>query len=97
MLVDAAYGKSKIRLVQVRRGGNRHTLRDLTVGVRFEGDYEASYADGDNRDVLPTDTMKNPILGREMMGACSDRYPPSRVVVVLRSAPSPGRSDRRIG
>ena len=61
MLVDAAYGKSKIRLVQVRRGGNRHTLRDLTVGVRFEGDYEASYADGDNRDVLPTDTMKNTV------------------------------------
>ena len=34
---DTAYGKSRIRLVQVSRGGDRHDLRDLTVAVRFEG------------------------------------------------------------
>jgi urate oxidase len=62
MLADAAYGKSQIRLVQVRRGGgDRHTLEDLTVAVRFQGDFEASYSAGDNSDVLPTDTMKNTV------------------------------------
>ena len=62
MLADAAYGKSQIRLVQVRRGGgDRHTLEDLTVAVRFKGDFEASYSAGDNSDVLPTDTMKNTV------------------------------------
>ena len=61
MLADAAYGKSKIRLVQVRRGSDRHTLSDLTIAIRFEGDYDASYTDGDNTDVLPTDTMKNTV------------------------------------
>ena len=61
MLVDSAYGKSHIRLVQVRRRGTQHSLTDLTVGVRFEGDYGPSYSDGDNRDVLPTDTMKNTV------------------------------------
>lgn len=61
MLLDTAYGKSAIRLVQVRRRGGHHTLTDLTVAVRFEGDYDASYTDGDNRDVLPTDTMKNAV------------------------------------
>jgi urate oxidase len=61
MLTHTAYGKSRVRLVKVVRHGDRHTLRDLTVAVRFEGEYEASYIDGDNRDVLPTDTMKNTV------------------------------------
>ena len=61
MLVESAYGKSRIRLVQVRRRGTRHTLTDLTVAIRFEGDYGSSYSDGDNADVLPTDTMKNTV------------------------------------
>ena len=61
MLVESAYGKSRIRLVQIRRRGTRHTLTDLTVAIRFEGDYGSSYSDGDNADVLPTDTMKNTV------------------------------------
>jgi urate oxidase len=61
MLAHSAYGKSSIRIVQVRRGGNHHSIHDLTVAIRFEGDYAPSYVDGDNRDVLPTDTMKNTV------------------------------------
>jgi urate oxidase len=61
MLTHTAYGKSQVRLVQVRRRGDRDDLRDLSVAVRFEGDYDASYIEGDNRDVLPTDTMKNTV------------------------------------
>jgi urate oxidase len=33
----------------------------VTVAVRFQGAFDASYADGDNSDVLPTDTMKNTV------------------------------------
>ena len=47
--------------MQVSRRGDRHDLRDLTVAVRFEGDYDTSYTEGDNSDVLPTDTMKNTV------------------------------------
>lgn len=61
MLAESAYGKSSIRLVQVSRRGTQHSLRDLTVAIRFEGEYDASYTDGDNEDVLPTDTMKNTV------------------------------------
>ena len=61
MLVDTAYGKSRVRLVQVTREDGRHVLRDLTVAIRFEGDYDASYEQGDNSEVLPTDTMKNTV------------------------------------
>jgi len=60
-LSRTSYGKSRIRLVHLARRGDRHALRDLTVAVAFEGDYDTSYADGDNADVLPTDTMKNTV------------------------------------
>jgi urate oxidase len=71
MLLDAAYGKSQIRLLRLHRRGDRHDLRDLTVAIRFEGEYTESYVSGENRDVLPTDTMKNTvyaIAGREGVG-----------------------------
>jgi urate oxidase len=61
MLTHSSYGKERVRLVQVLRRSDLHDLRDLTVAVRFEGDYDASYTDGDNSAVLPTDTMKNTV------------------------------------
>jgi urate oxidase len=61
MLVQSSYGKSRVRLVEVRRGPDQHDLRDVTVAIRFEGDYGDSYTDGDNSAVLPTDTMKNTV------------------------------------
>jgi urate oxidase len=61
MLTQSSYGKERVRLVQVLRRSDLHDLRDLTVAVRFEGDYDASYTDGDNSAVLPTDTMKNTV------------------------------------
>jgi urate oxidase len=60
-LSGTSYGKSRIRLVRVTRHGDRHELRDFTVAIAFEGGYDTSYTDGDNRDVLPTDTMKNTV------------------------------------
>jgi len=72
MLADSAYGKSGVRLVQVIRGGDRHDLRDLTLAIRFEGDYDACYTDGDNRDVLPTDTMKNTVYAFAGRGPCEE-------------------------
>ena len=72
MLADSAYGKSKIRLVQVRRGGDRHSLCDLTVAIRFQGDYDTSYTSGDNSHVLPTDTMKNTVYALAAREPVSD-------------------------
>ena len=61
MIINSSYGKQRVRLVQVLRRPDADDLRDLTVAVRFEGDYDASYTDADNRGVLPTDTMKNTV------------------------------------
>ena len=53
------YGKAAIRLVRVARDPNGHRLRDLTVAIALEGDFDAAHTDGDNSLVVATDTMKN--------------------------------------
>jgi urate oxidase len=60
-LGENRYGKSRIRLVTVRRGPARHHLRDLTVAVALEGDFDAAHIAGDNAKVVATDTMKNTV------------------------------------
>ena len=61
MLAETAYGKSRSGSSRCCAAATATTSRDLTVAVRFEGDYDESYTDGDNSDVLPTDTMKNTV------------------------------------
>jgi urate oxidase len=56
-----AYGKSAIRLVKVVRSATPHRVRDLTVAIALEGDFDASYSEGDNSGVIATDTMKNTV------------------------------------
>jgi urate oxidase len=60
-LGENRYGKSRIRLVTVRRGPERHDLRDLTVAVALEGEFDAVHTHGDNAGVIATDTMKNTV------------------------------------
>jgi urate oxidase len=52
------YGKSGIRVATVRRSGDRHDFSDWTVDMRLEGAFLAAHAEGDNTEVLPTDTMR---------------------------------------
>ncbi|MEO8468484.1 MAG: factor-independent urate hydroxylase [Chloroflexota bacterium] len=55
------YGKSRIRLVTVDRSMDRQEMRDLTVDVSLEGDFTAAHVDGDNANIVATDTMKNTV------------------------------------
>src|SRR3954451_13589827 len=61
VLVSDVYGKSRVRLVRVIRHGDRHDLKEMTVNIRFEGDFDSCYRTGDNSRILPTDTMKNTV------------------------------------
>jgi urate oxidase len=61
MLGPNSYGKSGIHLVKIARHDGRHEVKDLTIAVRFEGDFAAAYVAGDNSSILPTDTMKNTV------------------------------------
>ena len=55
------YGKSAIRLVKIVRGDDRHQVRDLTVSIALEGEFDAAHVEGDNAAVVATDTMKNTV------------------------------------
>src|SRR5712671_3030419 len=71
LLTENRYGKSRVRLVKVERHGSRHDLRELNVDIHLSGDFEAAYVEGDNRLVLPTDTMKNTVYalaGKQPLG-----------------------------
>ena len=35
-MLESAYGKSRVRLVQLMRRDGRHDLRDLTIAIRLE-------------------------------------------------------------
>jgi len=61
MISHHSYGKSRVRLTKVTRHADRHDLVEVAVDVLLEGDFEASYLAGDNRKVIPTDTMRNTV------------------------------------
>ena len=53
------YGKAESRVVRIVRDTARHEIRDLNVSTSLRGDFEAAHVDGDQSQVLPTDTQKN--------------------------------------
>lgn len=55
------YGKSKVRMMKVSREGTRQTVKEISVDIALEGDFEAIHCKGDNANCLPTDTMKNTV------------------------------------
>jgi urate oxidase len=53
------YGKAENRVVRIYRDTARHEIVDLNVSTSLRGDFAAAHTDGDQADVLPTDTQKN--------------------------------------
>ena len=70
------YGKSHVRLVQVKRHPDRHDFREWTLEILLEGDFEACFVGGDNSSILPTDTMKNTVysLARNSNAGCMEEF-----------------------
>jgi len=60
-LQNNAYGKNAINLSRIIRHGDRHDIRQITVDVALQGDFETAHTIGDNSKILPTDTMKNTV------------------------------------
>jgi len=61
ILLDHNYGASHVRLIKVQRQQDRHDLKELSVSIQLEGEFEGSYTTGDNRSILPADTIKNTV------------------------------------
>lgn len=55
------YGKAECRLVKVTRDTERHVIEDLNVTSQLRGDFEACHTEGDNSQVVATDTQKNTV------------------------------------
>src|ERR1700739_656269 len=60
-LAENNYGSSRIRLLRVSKQQGRHDIREIALSIRFEGDFEAAHSQGDNRKILPADTMNNTV------------------------------------
>jgi urate oxidase len=60
-VAENKYGKSRVRLVKVKRKDGWHDLREWTLEVLLQGDFDPCFVEGDNSKILPTDTMKNTI------------------------------------
>jgi len=93
VLATDVYGKSRVRLVRVIRHGDRHDLKEMTVNIRFEGDFESCYRTGDNSRILPTDTMKNTVyaLAKDSSVATAELFAQHLVEHFLSNNPQASR------
>jgi urate oxidase len=75
-LIAHRYGKARVRVCKILRDGAIHRIRDITVAVMLDGDFETSYTSGDNSKVVPTDTIKNTInvLAKQHLGDEIERF-----------------------
>jgi urate oxidase len=76
LLAANRYGKHRVRLVKVAREGAAHAVREWSVNILIEGDYDEAFRSGSNAEILPTDTMKNTVysLGRRSSAACIEDF-----------------------
>jgi urate oxidase len=76
LLAENSYGKSRVRVVKVKRQPDRHDFYDWTVEILLEGDFESCFVEGDNSKILPTDTMKNTVysLARRSLAECIEDF-----------------------
>ncbi|MFT4188189.1 MAG: urate oxidase [Aeromicrobium sp.] len=55
------YGKAECRVVRIVRDTPVHEITDLNVTSQLRGDFSACHIDGDNSQVVATDTQKNTV------------------------------------
>lgn len=94
-LAENRYGKSRVRLVQVKRHHDRHDFREWTVQVLLEGDFASCFEDGNNSKILPTDTMKNTVywLARTSSASSMEDFSKELVDFLLNGNPQVSRAE----
>src|SRR4029453_7451977 len=88
-LGENRYGKSRVRVVKLKRHPDRHELRDWTVEILLQGEFESCFVDGDNSRILPTDTMKNAVysLARSSSAECMEEFGKELIAFLLDRNP----------
>lgn len=89
VLGENRYGKSRVRLVRVKRGRENHEMREWTIEILLQGDFVSCFTDGDNSKILPTDTMKNMVysLARKSAASCMEEFARELVEFLLAGNP----------
>ena len=88
-LAENRYGKSRVRLVKVKRHPVLHDFLEWTLEILLQGDFESSFVDGDNSKTLPTDTMKNTVysLARSSSAVCMEEFGKELIAFLLDRNP----------
>ncbi len=75
-LVSNRYGKGRVRTMRVDRQGDHNIVREMTLQVMLEGEFERAYTQADNRSVIATDTIKNivNVVAREEVGTGAEMF-----------------------
>jgi urate oxidase len=75
-LAENRYGKSRVRLVRLNRQAAIHEFAEWSVDVLLHGDFLSCFTEGDNSNILPTDTMKNTVysLARKSSATCIEEF-----------------------
>ena len=53
------HGESRVRMLRLVRRGDRHDPHDLSVSLRFEGDFAAAFTDGRTTGIVPGEAIKS--------------------------------------
>src|SRR3954462_14606099 len=55
----SSHGETRLRMLRIVRRGDRHDPRDLTISCRFEGDFDASFTEGNADGLVPGEALMN--------------------------------------
>lgn len=61
--VRTGYGKNEVKVLFIRREGSHHSVIELKANVELTLKSRKDYLQGDNSDIIPTDTIKNTVHG----------------------------------
>ena len=88
-LAENRYGKSRVRLAKVKRHAAHHDFCEWTLEILLSGDFASCFVEGDNSNILPTDTMKNTVysLARDSSAECMEEFGKELVKFFLQRNP----------
>lgn len=74
--VDRSYGKSFVKLLHVKRDGKVHHIKEYEVGTLLTLDNDKDYTQGDNADIVATDSQKNTVylLAKKHGVGCPEQF-----------------------
>ncbi|XP_056388528.1 uricase-like [Hyla sarda] len=55
------YGKDAVKVLQIKREGKQHFIKEIEASVQLTLKSKKDYLEGDNGDIIPTDTIKNTV------------------------------------